>query len=164
MHGVKKIPITTGIGFGKTPLSSFDAALYQAGAGDLNLLHLSSVIPCNHSPEVRENNLNSYRQGDRLYCVYASHTTSKAGQNIAAGLGWIQTTHNDPRYRWGLFVEHIGDSDEHVAQQVHESLQSMIQYRSEESWGDIHVQSVSAICEDDPVTVIAMAHYKLEAW
>ena len=160
----KIIPVTTGIGYGKTPLSSFDAALFQAGVGDLNLIHLSSVIPCNHTPKIQTNNLNGYRQGDRLYCVYAHRTTDQPGEQLAAGLGWVETTNPDPRSRWGLFVEHAGTSPQEVEEQIRNSLESMMQYRNEEDWGEIRHHITKAVCESDPVTAIVMAHYKLEAW
>ena len=83
----KEIPVTAGAGSGNTPLASFDAALYAAGIGNLNLVHLSSVIPVGYNPTVKEFDRNHSRQGDRLYCVYAANTTDVVGNSVAAGLG-----------------------------------------------------------------------------
>ena len=42
---VREIRLSTGVGVADTSLAAFDAALYEAGIGNFNLLPLSSVIP-----------------------------------------------------------------------------------------------------------------------
>ena len=80
------------IGQGTTELSAFDAALVGAGVANFNLIRLSSVIPPNG--EVVEVDRCPFSHGaswgDRLYAVYAEQRTSIPGQQVWAGVGWVQ--------------------------------------------------------------------------
>ena len=160
----RHIPITYAGKSGKTPLSSFDAALYGAGVGNLNLVHLSSVIPTGRQPVTDiECDHNHANHGDRLYCVYAAQTVVDFGKTAAAGLGWVMTQ-DDANQAWGLFVEHVGESEEDVVEQIHGSLQYMTSYRTDSTWGAIQHCTTSVSCEGDPVTALVIAHYQLTAW
>ncbi len=159
---MKKIRITKGNGTGPTPLSAFDSALFGAGVGNYNLLHLSSVIPPNHEPVVEQvddnNDVTTY--GKRLYCVYASASTVERGTSVFAGLGWVMTK-DEPRR--GLFVEHAGHSREEVQNQIEETLTSMTSYRKED-YGPIMSEITGSECTGDPVCVIVLAFYENQPW
>lgn len=159
---MKKIRITKGVGTGPTPLSAFDAALYAAGIGNYNLVHLSSVIPPNHEPAIEQvtdnDNVDTY--GKRLYCVYASAATAKRGMTAFAGLGWVMTEDNPKR---GLFVEHTGHSREEVRHQIEDTLTSMVAYRKE-TYGTIQSDITGIECTDAPVCAIVAAFYENAPW
>ena len=105
-HQMRKICIIDGIGTGATAMSAFDAALWSAGIGDLNLIVLSSVIPPDVLISVEIPILSRATVGSKLYCVL-SRISIPPGQNIAAaGLAWC----NDPK-TGGFFLEEQGDSE-----------------------------------------------------
>ncbi len=155
------IAITAGIGTGPTPLSAFDHALFEAGIGNDNLVHLSSVIPYGFVPKVQKVDRNDIEKGHRLYVVYASHIASEPGMMVASGLGWVMAQ-TDPA--WGLFVEHIGDTSDDVRRQIADSLGSMIRYRCDDAWGEIESHVLSATCNGDPVCALVAAVYQSTGW
>lgn len=159
---MKEIRITKGTGSGPTPLSAFDAALYAAGIGNYNLIHLSSVIPPNHIPVLRqvEDNERVDTYGTRLYLVYAAQTISTRGMSAYSGLGWVLTEEDPTR---GLFVEHIGHSEQEVQRQIEETLTSMVSYRKEK-YGPINSAITGVECVDKPVCAIVAAVYENEPW
>ncbi len=158
---MKEIRITKGTGEGLTPLSAFDAALFAAGVGNYNLIHLSSVIPSGHVPVLKQvdDNDNIERYGERLYLVYATNSTQTPGESVYAGLGWVMTD-NPPR---GLFVEHIGATEEEVQQQINDSLTSMVAYRKE-TYGPIQSAIIGTTCTDKPACAYVAAVYEHEPW
>jgi arginine decarboxylase len=68
------IPITSGVGRGRTKLAAFDAALFDAVIANYNLLHLISIIPDGFTPVVRKLDQNAVEYGFRLYVVLATAT------------------------------------------------------------------------------------------
>ena len=62
-----KISITYGKGSGKTELAAFDAALWNAGIADYNLIILSSIIPPNSKVFVKKLEQNNQNIGNKLY-------------------------------------------------------------------------------------------------
>ena len=98
----RPIIITSGKGNASTKLAAFDAALWDAGIANYNLIKLSSVMPPKSklivgSPE----NPQGKRVGDRLYVVLAEKREDKVGKEAWAGIGWVQAENGH-----GLFVEH----------------------------------------------------------
>lgn len=151
------IVVTSGAGSGRTPLSAFDAALCAAGAGNFNLVRLSSVIPAG-SRVTRQAGRISGNFGDVLYCVYAESIADIPGQQACAGLGWVVATSGG-----GLFVEHSGDSRAAVEEQIHLSLTDMVGRRND-SYGPIQCQVSSAICRDGSVCAVVLAAYRPVSW
>src|SRR4051812_11887109 len=102
------IHIGTGIGTAATTLGAFDAALYDAGIANYNLLRLSSVIPPNTDLTINDNGIPHEVMpggwGDRLYVVMAKMRIDTPNAEAWAGIGWVQ----DPVTKKGLFVEHEG--------------------------------------------------------
>ena len=99
--------ITSGIGYGKTPLSAFDAALKDAGVHNFNLIYISSIIPSDSSIKVKKFKATRKQYGDRLYVVRAETRSRESGKCIGAALGWYQLKSGR-----GIFVEHeeIGET------------------------------------------------------
>ena len=157
----KEIEVTFGTGKGQTELSAFDAALFDAGIGNYNLLHLSSVIPTGHTPIIKKVNYNySGEFGHKMFCVLSERRESRIGYEAWAGLGWVTTIESPTR---GIFVEHIGESEQGVVDAITKSLTSMVTYRKE-TFGPIQHKVVGIMCEADPVCALVAAVYSREGW
>jgi arginine decarboxylase len=155
-----EIRISTGVGVAETQLSAFDAALYEAGIGDVNLLPLSSVIPPGADVMQKQPDLTGTEWGDRLYVVLAEQGASAVGEQAWAGIGWIQEP--DGRRR-GLFVEHHGSSEAEVEDLIHASLGSMREYRPE-VFGPVQSVLRGARCAGRPVSALVAATYQSQPW
>jgi arginine decarboxylase len=83
-----EILVTTGVGFGSTKVSAFDAALWDAGVGNYNLILLSFVIPAGTSVRPEKANLNAVEIGWKLYYVQARADSVPDGPEGHAGLIW----------------------------------------------------------------------------
>ena len=106
------ITIRSGSGTGRTLLSAFDHALQGAGVADFNLVTLSSVIP----PASRIRSVEGVLpggHGDLLFCVRAQAFAERDGDEAWAGLGWCVDETGG-----GLFVEHHGETEQSVVEQV----------------------------------------------
>ncbi|MEN6475774.1 MAG: arginine decarboxylase, pyruvoyl-dependent [Syntrophaceae bacterium] len=85
-HTLIKTPttyfITSGTSEGFTTLNAFDGALMAAGIGNTNLLRMSSICP----PHTRQVGSMNLPHGALVPVAYASITSDKPGQTIAAGV------------------------------------------------------------------------------
>src|SRR5215468_9293780 len=110
------IPLVSGIGQGKTLLSSFDDALHRCGVCNYNLIPLSSIIPPRSEIVLVDRyEASPDEYGHRLYVVKADMRSDEAGMIVAAGIGWYQW--GDGR---GVFVEHetMGSTREAVESEM----------------------------------------------
>lgn len=161
-----KIYITTGVGFGKTPLSAFDGALMDAGVMNFNLVVLSSVIPPSTEIVHEKMPVEDSEWGNKLYCVKAEMRSRQSGRFIGAALGWYQL--EDGR---GVFVEHeeTGEVESSVEadlkEEVKRSIMDLCTNRNlefnEEKMG-IKIRTTQV--KDLPASVIVVAAYKSEDW
>jgi arginine decarboxylase len=155
-----RIVVTSGTGAGRTPLSSFDSALLEAGIGNFNLIRLSSVIPLGAQLVTGVESVGSAASwGDRLYVVLAEDRQIEHGRRACAGLGWIQNIDTGQ----GLFVEHHGPSEESVRTQITDSLETMRESRGE-SFGPVEMSLASISCETQPVCALVAAVFQHEPW
>jgi arginine decarboxylase len=152
------IPITTGVGVGRTALAAFDHALFAAGIANYNLVALSSVIPTGATVGCKQLDRNDDEWGYRLYVVIAERRVVEVGAEAWAGIGYVQDETGS-----GLFVEHHGSSEHQVQAQIHESLSSMVEYRSND-FGPIEMVTVGATCEDRPTCALVAAVYESAGW
>src|SRR3989304_6209352 len=97
-----KIFLTHGKGEGATKLAAFDAALWDAGIANYNLIKLSSVIPDDAEIVHRKLDWNNQQHGYKLYCVMAQSATDVIGRKGSAGLGGAQVENG----RGGFFGHH----------------------------------------------------------
>lgn len=155
-----KIIVTWGVGEGNTSLAAFDAALFDAGIANYNLITLSSVIPEGFEPKVKKIDFNNQEHGYRLYLVLANAQESEISIDAWAGLGWVMNKDNSQK---GLFVEHHGHSEKEVKNLITETLNSMTKYRKDE-YGPINFKTVGIKCKDKPVCALVAALYKTEDW
>ena len=142
-----KLYLASAIGRGSTELGAFDAALFGAGVANLNLVRLSSVIP--PGSDIIQVERCPFEQngrwGDRLYAVYAEQRTTTPGEQVWAGVGWCQ----DRETGQGLFVEHHGDREQPVRDQITASLTDLQAIRGLDL-GPIHKCVVGAMCVGTP--------------
>ncbi len=159
---LRKISISCGRGSGKTSLSAFDNALFNAGIANHNLLHLSSVIPTGFTPVIEQVNLldDVTEYGNKLYVVYAARHEQTPQKEAWAGLGWVMAEAEPSR---GLFVEHEGETEQEVIDLLTASLTTMTSYRKE-NYGPIHYKTANVLCTGEPVCVIVAAIYKSVNW
>ena len=154
------IPIVTGVGRGPTTLGAFDAALRSAGIADRNLIVLSSVIPPASDVVVADHAIPPPGDwGDRLYVVMAELRTVTRHEELAVGVGWVQTEDD----RRGLFAEHVGHTEEEVRRDINATLDTMGTARPER-FGPPAMVVRSAVCGDEPTAVLVAAVYDAAPW
>ncbi len=78
-----KFTLVAGRGEGGTLINAFDAALIEAGIGNLNLLRVSSILP----PLAQLETKLEIRPGSLTPTAYGYITSSQPGQVIAAAIG-----------------------------------------------------------------------------
>lgn len=156
----KEIPITSGTGTGRTELAAFDAALFDAGIANYNLVHLSSIVPEGCRLVRHKLDRNQMEYGFKLYVVIATAMATEVGKEGWAGLGWVVTEGVQTR---GLFVEHAGSSEHEVAVAIRESLTSMVKYRPD-TFGEVQQEIVGITCKGKPVCAVVAAVYQSEGW
>jgi len=78
----KQYFIVAGKGEGFTPLNAFDAALGDAGIGDLNLVKVSSIVP----PGCQKIEPKLIAPGSLIAIAYAAKTSTLHGEVIAASV------------------------------------------------------------------------------
>ncbi|MDZ7679876.1 MAG: pyruvoyl-dependent arginine decarboxylase [Acidimicrobiales bacterium] len=158
------ISVTSAVGTGPTPVVAFDAALLEAGVGNLNLVRLSSVVPTGATIEVAAEQPpaggpRDAGWGDRHYVVYADARAATPGEVAAACVGWVQ----DPATGSGLFVEIEGDDEARVRREVAESLEVMADARNLDLGAPV-LLSRSIRCDHDPVCALVVASFATESW
>ena len=153
--------IASAIGRAATELAAFDQALIGVGAADFNLVRLSSVIPPGSTvvESTRRPHLEGATWGDRLYVVYAEQRVNTPGKEAWAGVGWVQ----DRDSGRGLFVEHEGDDERQVRNDINASLQDLQNNRGVD-FGPIRMQVIGAECQADPVCALVLCAYRSEPW
>ncbi len=158
------IHVTAGIGTGPTKLSAFDAALNHAGIANYNLIRLSSVIPpkttiVDQGKEGISPSTMPGEWGDRLYVVMAEQREVQPNAEAWAGIGWVQ----DKATGKGLFVEHQGESEKAVKNDIEQSLTALMATRNVD-FGKIKTKVVGKTCKHQPVCAMVVAVYQASDW
>lgn len=154
-----RIAVTSGVGKGQTKLSAFDAALWDAGIANLNLIKLSSMVPSGASVVIGKADLDRERDfGKKLYVVLSQKGESETGREAWAGLGWVQGKDGH-----GMFVEQEGSQEDEVVRLINETLEDMTRYRKD-GFGKIHCKTSGIRCEGKPVCAVVAAVYQVENW
>lgn len=160
------IYITTGKGHGKTLLSAFDTALFDAGVSNYNLIFLSSIIPPGSKVIVKKFKTDPKEYGHRLYVVQAEIRSREAGEYIGASVGWFQVEDGS-----GVFVEHkrIGETEENVkadlSEDVHRSIFDLCHNRNfpyEERKVNFETSIIKV--ENSPASALVTAVFQSEPW
>lgn len=161
-----KIYLTSGIGRGKTLLSAFDSALFDAGISNYNLITLSSIIPPDTVIKQQKYKTPDSEYGHRLYLVMSENRSRESGRYIGSALGWCQE--KDGR---GVFVEHrfTEDSEDAVRSQLEEevrrSLSDLCRQRGYTFTSKkMKLKMSVAKVVDGPTCTLVAAVYKAEPW
>lgn len=151
------IHITHGIGLGETELAAFDAALFDAGIANFNIIKLSSIIPPYANLIEGKVDFNCKDIGNKLYAVYTSYVATKQGESAYAGLGWKFSEEYG-----GYFVEYSSNNYENTKQYIELTLNSMNRYRHVKSQNFIKI--IESSYEIKPSCSIIAALYQIESW
>ena len=153
--------VAAAVGQASTELAAFDAALLATGVANFNLIRLSSVIPPS-SDVVRVERCpftDDGTWGDRLYAVYAAARTSTPGDEVWAGVGWVQ----EPVTRRGLLVEHEGHSESEVRELIRASLVDLQRTRGLRAEA-IEMCVTGAVCDGTPTCAFVVCGYATAPW
>jgi len=146
------IRVVWGTATGPTALSSYDAALAEAGVHNYNLVTLSSVIPAGPAIELAGTAPELGPPGEALEVVQSAATTAP-GERAAAGIGWARSEDGP-----GIFYEVDGTDPDTVREEIREGLAVGRDLRDWEFVAeDIHVESVAP--ETAHATAVVLATY-----
>lgn len=155
-----KITVTVGRGVGATKLSAFDAALWDAGIGDYNLITLSSVVPVGCEVVEGRHVPLAGQVGWKLYCVLSvAHAPmlEQPGNAAWAGLGWAYRPQTG-----GIFIEEAGTTREHVVDRIQAAYTEMHKRRGDV--GPLKTAIAQAPQAAPCSCAVVVAVYKSEAW
>lgn len=153
------ILLTTGTGEGATAQAALDAALFDAGVANANLIRLRPMLPPASVVQRVRYMTPRAEIGDRLYVAIAERAVTQPGQHAFAGLGWTQEA---PSGR-GLLVPGEGASRAEVEAGLRASLDSMVALRVAPH-GRIDVEIAGIECKERPVCAVAIAVFRAESW
>lgn len=159
MSGFGRIVMARGVGRGPTELAAFDAALRDAGVANYNLLCLSSVIPPGSRIERTRWVTPAEHWGHRLYVVLSQARTSRPGETVFAGIGWVQ----EEAGGHGLFVELHDDDRARLQRDLAATLGAMQRGRGVEL-GPVQTEIAGATCESEPVCALVVAVFAAQGW
>jgi len=144
------IRVAWGTASGPTALSSYDAALAEAGVHNYNLVTLSSVIPAGPDIELAGTAPDLGPPGQALEVVQSA-ATAAPGERAAAGIGWARSEGGP-----GIFYEVDGTDPDAVRAEIREGLAAGRELRDwdfiEET---VHVESVAPETTHASAVVVA---------
>jgi len=144
------IRVVWGTATGPTALSSYDAALAEAGVHNYNLVTLSSVIPAGPDIELVGAAPDLGPPGEALEVVQSA-ATAAPGERAAAGIGWARSEAGP-----GIFYEVDGTDPDAVRTEIREGLAAGRKLRDWEFVEeDVHVESVAPEATHASAVVIA---------
>ena len=139
------VRVVWGAASGPTKLSSYDAALAEAGVENYNLVSVSSILPADAEVEVVGTAPDLAPAGHRLTVVEA-RATAAGPTSVAAALGWASG--DGP----GLLYEAAGEIDEADARErVSRGLAAGKELRD---WNFENERVESVIAEAEPGTYV----------
>lgn len=83
----KRIFLTKGVGKHREKLTSFEAALRDAGIASFNIVRVSSILPPGARVLPRSKGIQRLSPGEIMYSVVAESTTNEPHRLIAASIG-----------------------------------------------------------------------------
>ena len=117
--------VTKGVGRDKENLTSFEAALRDAGISSYNLVTVSSIVPPNCIKVTREQGVSMLKPGGILFLVLARNSTNEDHRLVAASIG-IALPSNPGEF--GYLSEHhsFGETDEFAGEYSEDLAASML--------------------------------------
>ena len=141
MYVPTKIFFTKGVGRHKDYLSSFEAALRNAGIEICNLVTVSSIFPPGCKKISREDGLKEIQPGQITFAVMARNSTNEPNRLIASSIGVAIPSENS---QYGYLSEHhpygvkekiAGDYAEDLAAQMLATTLG-VDFNPEADWND----------------------------
>ncbi len=154
-----QIVVTYGKGSGISKLAAFDAALFNAGVANYNLLTLSSVIPPDSKVLVEKIDRNKKEIGNKLYVVLSKDFGTRPGKTVCAGLGWVVREEDGS----GVFMEESGGDRKAVEKIIKKDLKAAVSYR-EGIFTSLNCKVEEVECTNKVVCVVVVAVYESEGW
>lgn len=135
----KKFFLTSGVGTHKDYLSSFEAALREAGLAPFNLVSVSSILPPGCKKVTWQKGLQELKPGEIVFVVLARNATNEPNRLIAASVGCAIPAN---RNRYGYLSEHhpFGETRETAGNYAEDLAASMLattlglKFNSDEAW------------------------------
>ena len=87
----KKFFLTSGVGYHRDKLISFEYALRDAGIGAFNLVPVSSIIPPGAKLVSKEEGLKELEPGQIVFCAMARNSTCEKGRVVCSSVGIAYT-------------------------------------------------------------------------
>jgi arginine decarboxylase len=117
--------LTKGVGRDRENLTSFEAALRDAGISWYNLVSISSIIPPKCVKVTREQGISMLKPGEIVFLVLARNSTNEDHRLIAASIGLAMPSNPD---EVGYLSEHhsFGETDEFAGDYAEDLAASML--------------------------------------
>ena len=121
----QKIFFTKGVGVHREQLTSFEAALRDAGMAPFNLVNVSSIFPPGCKKVSKEEGLKLLMPGQIVYWVVSRNSTNEANRLIASSVGCALPS--DPN-QYGYLSEHhsFGETDSKAGEYAEDLAASML--------------------------------------
>ncbi|MDD5337552.1 MAG: arginine decarboxylase, pyruvoyl-dependent [Candidatus ainarchaeum sp.] len=137
----KEVFFTKGVGQHRDYLSSFEAALRDAGIAPYNIVSVSSIFPPGCKIIPREKGLKKLKKGQILFCVMARIASDEPNRLIAASVGCALPK---DRKKYGYLSEHhaFGQTDEKAGEYAEDLAASMLAttlglpFSTEQAWNE----------------------------
>jgi arginine decarboxylase len=134
-----KFFLTNGVGIHKDQLSSFEAALRDAGLAPFNLVSVSSILPPGCKKITWQKGLQLLKPGEIVFVVLARNNTNEPNRLVAASIGCAIPANNK---KYGYLSEHhpFGETREKAGDYAEDLAASMLattlglKFDSEEAW------------------------------
>lgn len=135
----RKFFLTSGVGVHKDQLSSFEAALRDAGLAPFNLVTVSSILPPGCKKVTWQKGLKELSPGEIVFLVLARNNTNEPNRLIASSVGCAIPAN---RKRYGYLSEHhpFGETRENAGNYAEDLAASMLattlglKFDSAEAW------------------------------
>jgi len=135
----RKFFLTSGVGVHKDQLSSFEAALRDAGLAPFNLVSVSSILPPGCKKVTWQKGLKELSPGEIVFVVLARNHTNEPNRLVASSIGCAIPAN---RKRYGYLSEHhpFGETREVSGDYAEDLAASMLattlglKFKSDEAW------------------------------
>ncbi|MDZ7764764.1 MAG: arginine decarboxylase, pyruvoyl-dependent [Melioribacteraceae bacterium] len=141
MYVPTKIFFTKGVGRHKDYLSSFEAALRNAGIEKCNLVNVSSIYPPGCKRISREQGLKEISAGQITFAVMARNSTNEPNRLIASSIGvaipkdQTQYGYLSEHHPYGVKEQNAGDYAEDLAAQMLATTLG-VEFNPETAWNE----------------------------
>ncbi|ATW24330.1 pyruvoyl-dependent arginine decarboxylase [Candidatus Formimonas warabiya] len=147
----KRFTLVAGSGEGNTPLTAFDSALLNAGAGNLNLIKVSSILP----PQAQYDPNLSIPPGSIVPTAFGAISSSKPGEIITAAVA-VGIPEEDT---FGVIMEHSGH---YPKDEIEKQIKNMVMEAS--SFRGIPLREIKIAAAEQKVKSCASVFAGLLLW